>query len=135
MGDKTGIEWTDATWNPVRGCSRVSEGCRDCYAETVAARPFVIHDGLNEFAGHINDGIGRDRRGFGVGILNPRLEAMADRDDGGVQALRSFAIEHAQDLELTVDALGHGAGVGEVDPGGTRLGTQVVFLHGLGPRI
>jgi protein gp37 len=34
----TGIEWTDATWNPLRGCSRVSEGCRHCYAETVAAR-------------------------------------------------------------------------------------------------
>jgi len=38
MGDKTGIEWTDTTWNPVRGCSRVSEGCRHCYAERVAAR-------------------------------------------------------------------------------------------------
>ncbi len=38
MAERTGIEWTDATWNPVRGCSRVSEGCRHCYAETVAAR-------------------------------------------------------------------------------------------------
>ena len=38
MGDKTGIEWTDMTWNPVRGCSRVSEGCRHCYAEQQAAR-------------------------------------------------------------------------------------------------
>lgn len=38
MGDKTKIEWTDATWNPVRGCSRVSEGCRNCYAEGVANR-------------------------------------------------------------------------------------------------
>lgn len=38
MGDKTGIQWTDATWNPIRGCSRVSEGCRHCYAETMAAR-------------------------------------------------------------------------------------------------
>jgi protein gp37 len=38
MGDKTSIEWTDATWNPIRGCSRVSEGCRNCYAERVAAR-------------------------------------------------------------------------------------------------
>lgn len=38
MGDKTGISWTDATWNPVRGCSRVSEGCRHCYAEIQAAR-------------------------------------------------------------------------------------------------
>jgi protein gp37 len=34
----TGIEWTDSTWNPVRGCSRVSEGCRNCYAEIMAAR-------------------------------------------------------------------------------------------------
>jgi protein gp37 len=38
MSTKTGIEWTDATWNPIRGCSRVSEGCRHCYAETVAGR-------------------------------------------------------------------------------------------------
>ncbi len=32
------IQWTDRTWNPVRGCSRVSEGCRNCYAERIAAR-------------------------------------------------------------------------------------------------
>jgi protein gp37 len=38
VSDKTGISWTDSTWNPVRGCSRVSEGCRNCYAERVAAR-------------------------------------------------------------------------------------------------
>jgi len=38
MGDATTISWTDATWNPIRGCSRVSEGCRNCYAERVAAR-------------------------------------------------------------------------------------------------
>lgn len=34
----TSIEWTDETWNPTRGCSRVSEGCRNCYAERIAAR-------------------------------------------------------------------------------------------------
>lgn len=38
MGDKTGIEWTDATWNPVTGCSKVSAGCAHCYAETFAER-------------------------------------------------------------------------------------------------
>jgi protein gp37 len=38
MGDKSNIEWTDATWNPIRGCSRVSEGCLNCYAEKVAHR-------------------------------------------------------------------------------------------------
>jgi protein gp37 len=35
---KTSIEWCDRTWNCVRGCSRVSEGCRNCYAERMAAR-------------------------------------------------------------------------------------------------
>jgi len=38
VGDKTGISWTDATWAPARGCSRISEGCRNCYAERIAAR-------------------------------------------------------------------------------------------------
>lgn len=49
MSDKSKIEWTDATWNPIRGCSRVSEGCRNCYAERVAARfsgPGQPYEGL-----------------------------------------------------------------------------------------
>jgi protein gp37 len=33
---KTGIEWTDSTWNPVTGCTKVSAGCDHCYAETMA---------------------------------------------------------------------------------------------------
>lgn len=33
MSDKTRIEWTEATWNPVTGCSKVSHGCKHCYAE------------------------------------------------------------------------------------------------------
>jgi protein gp37 len=38
MGDHSQIQWTDATWNPVTGCSKVSPGCAHCYAEGVAAR-------------------------------------------------------------------------------------------------
>ncbi|WP_055108914.1 DUF5131 family protein [Paenibacillus ihumii] len=38
MSDKTGIEWADATWNPVTGCTKVSEGCRNCYAKTFTER-------------------------------------------------------------------------------------------------
>ncbi|PAU79182.1 DUF5131 family protein [Halomonas salipaludis] len=45
MSDKTQIEWTDATWNPIRGCSRVSEGCRHCYAESQAARIIAMDRG------------------------------------------------------------------------------------------
>ena len=38
MSLTSAIEWTDATWNPVRGCTKISPGCRHCYAETFAER-------------------------------------------------------------------------------------------------
>ena len=38
MPVRTQIEWTDATWNPVRGCVKISPGCKHCYAETFAER-------------------------------------------------------------------------------------------------
>ena len=38
MSDNSKIEWTDATWNPVRGCTKISPGCVHCYAETFAER-------------------------------------------------------------------------------------------------
>jgi len=39
----TKIEWTDATWNPVRGCSKISPGCKHCYAERFAERFRGVH--------------------------------------------------------------------------------------------
>ncbi|TLS48307.1 phage Gp37/Gp68 family protein [Paenibacillus antri] len=38
MGSSSNIEWTEATWNPVTGCTKVSEGCRNCYAARMANR-------------------------------------------------------------------------------------------------
>src|SRR5260370_4730739 len=38
MATKSTIEWTEMTWNPVTGCTKVSEGCRHCYAERMALR-------------------------------------------------------------------------------------------------
>lgn len=38
MGDKTAIEWCESTWNPIVGCSKVSEGCANCYAERMVRR-------------------------------------------------------------------------------------------------
>jgi protein gp37 len=38
MALQSGIEWTEATWNPVTGCSKVSPGCKHCYAERMALR-------------------------------------------------------------------------------------------------
>src|SRR5687768_5483938 len=38
MADKSAIEWTDATWNPVTGCTKISAGCDNCYAERFSER-------------------------------------------------------------------------------------------------
>lgn len=38
MAEHSTIEWTDATWNPVRGCTKISPGCKHCYAEVFAER-------------------------------------------------------------------------------------------------
>ena len=55
MGDKSKIEWTDATWNPIRGCSLVSAGCENCYAMKMAHRfsgPGKPFDGLTRLGKH-----------------------------------------------------------------------------------
>ena len=57
MGDKSRIEWTDATWNPVTGCTKVSAGCKNCYAERLFPRVYpgrkftdiqIHHDRLDQ---------------------------------------------------------------------------------------
>jgi protein gp37 len=51
MASNSAIEWTEATWNPTRGCSRVSPGCQNCYAERFAHRlsgPGQTYEGLTK---------------------------------------------------------------------------------------
>src|SRR5215211_2324237 len=43
MGDNTGIEWCDATWSPLVGCSHVSAGCDHCYAASLASGRLSTH--------------------------------------------------------------------------------------------
>src|SRR5207249_9400172 len=38
MAERSHIEWTEATWNPVTGCTKISAGCKNCYAERLALR-------------------------------------------------------------------------------------------------
>ena len=38
MANRSDIEWTESTWNPVTGCTKVSPGCKNCYAERMARR-------------------------------------------------------------------------------------------------
>ena len=45
MAEKTSIEWTQSTWNPVTGCTKLSAGCDHCYAERFAER-------FRDVAGH-----------------------------------------------------------------------------------
>lgn len=61
MADSSKIEWTDATWNPVTGCTKVSPGCDHCYAETFAER-------FRGVAGH------HFERGFDVVLRPERLD-------------------------------------------------------------
>ncbi|CAA0096131.1 Uncharacterised protein [Mycolicibacterium vanbaalenii] len=67
MADRSAIEWTEATWNPVTGCDRVSAGCDHCYAMTLAKRLKAM--GSEKYQ---NDGDPRTSGpGFGV-TIHPR---------------------------------------------------------------
>ena len=59
MPTKSNIEWTEMTWNPVTGCTKISQGCKHCYAERMAKRLTAM-------------GSGRYRNGFQV-TLHPDL--------------------------------------------------------------
>lgn len=61
MADHSGIEWTDATWNPVTGCTKVSPGCKNCYAEQLAVRLRAM-------------GIPRYRNGFAITLQADQLD-------------------------------------------------------------
>ncbi|MCB2199676.1 phage Gp37/Gp68 family protein [bacterium] len=60
----TGIEWTDATWNPMTGCQKISEGCRWCYADTMSKRLQGNYRKLEGEGTPIPAGIKRYRDGF-----------------------------------------------------------------------
>jgi len=62
MGGKSRIEWTEHTWNPVTGCTKISPGCKHCYAEVFANR--LRHMGANGYS-----------NGFEVTLLPDRLLA------------------------------------------------------------
>ncbi|PKP66990.1 MAG: phage Gp37/Gp68 family protein, partial [Alphaproteobacteria bacterium HGW-Alphaproteobacteria-5] len=72
MAKHTPIEWTDSTWNPIGGCTRVSEGCRNCYAEIMAAR----FSGPGQWGEGLAHMVGNDHRWTGKLVLH---EAALDR--------------------------------------------------------
>jgi protein gp37 len=70
MSVGTGIEWTEATWNPVTGCDRVSEGCDHCYALTLAARLKAMGNPRYQLDGDPR----RSGPGFGVTLHTDKLK-------------------------------------------------------------
>ncbi len=76
MADGSGIEWTDATWNPVAGCTPVSPGCLNCYAARLALRLSAMPNGTgNKYRGTAKRA--RDGRPVFSGKINidrPSLE-------------------------------------------------------------
>src|SRR5918998_5587673 len=67
MGDRSAIEWCDASWNPVTGCDRVSPGCAHCYALELAPRLRAM--GVAKYV-RARDGGRASGPGFGV-TLHP----------------------------------------------------------------
>ena len=62
MSTQSSIEWTETTWNPVTGCTKISDGCKHCYAERMAARLQAM-------------GVEKYRNGFDITIHESALEA------------------------------------------------------------
>ena len=76
MADNSTIEWTEATWNPTTGCDRISAGCDNCYALTLAKRLKAMGS-----AKYQTDGDARTSGpGFGVAI---HADSAADPGCGG----------------------------------------------------
>lgn len=76
MGRESNIDWTDSTWNPIRGCSAVSPGCKNCYAAKVAKRfsgPGKPFEGLVRIdaAGHATDDWNGEIRFVEEHLLDP----------------------------------------------------------------
>src|SRR5437868_3367208 len=72
MGAASDIEWTDATWNPVRGCAIVSPGCKNCYAMKFAHRfsgPGGRYEGLTQLS---------DRGPVWTGVVRPAPAMIAE---------------------------------------------------------
>ena len=117
MGAKSDIEWTDATWNPLRGCTRVSEGCRNCYAERVAARfsgSGQPYEGLAEHTPsgprwtgevrlvekHLKDPLrwAKPRRVFVASMSDPFHPEVSDGDLDRIFAVMACATQHTFQL-------------------------------------
>lgn len=85
MSTQTSIEWTEQTWNPTIGCSKVSPGCTNCYAEVMARRLQAM--GLKEY-----------EKGFALTLLPHRLEEPLKRSKPTIYFVNSMSDLFHEDI-------------------------------------
>lgn len=111
MAQSSGIEWTDVTWNPVTGCTRVSAGCDNCYAATLANR--LLKDTYLARLPVVDSDITR-RDPFAVRLWPERLEQPLKWSDPSMVFVNSMSdvfhadipedfVRHAFEVMLTAD--------------------------------
>lgn len=71
MATKSQIEWTEMTWNPVTGCTKVSQGCKHCYAERLALRLQAM--GVERYRNAFNVTLQEDSLEVPLGWVKPRI--------------------------------------------------------------
>ena len=78
MSTQTSIEWTEQTWNPTVGCTKISSGCQNCYAETMARRLKAM--GVNGY-----------ENGFKLTLLPERLTDPLERKKPTIYFVNSMS--------------------------------------------
>lgn len=75
----TKIEWTDRTWNPIVGCTKISSGCKNCYAERMAARLATIEQTKYKYLPVVENGKWNGKTYFDESIINKPYEWIQPR--------------------------------------------------------
>ena len=129
MGQNSGIEWTEATWNPVTGCDKVSPGCKHCYAERMARRLEAM--GQPNYA----NGFRLTVHEHALGVDTPA--AVVRPGETSPEAMREKAAYVLRAMERRLEGLGFGwedvtvTEVYTVQPLDTALAGFI--LEGIGP--
>jgi protein gp37 len=103
MGQQSNIDWTDSTWNPIRGCSPVSPGCQNCYAANTAKRfsgpgkPFEGLVRINAAGERTNDWNGH-LRFVEAHLLDPLKWGSVPPPESGIERRRRIFVNSVSDL-------------------------------------
>ena len=91
MAAHSAIEWTQATWNPVTGCTKISQGCKRCYAERLSTRLRAM--GVNKYRSGFSVTLHRAVLGDPVRWRKPRLVFVNSMSDLFHQSVETGFIE------------------------------------------